>query len=89
MWWLLGEGLVLGGVKGWWVVVMVVWCEGGWVDGGGTGGQFVVCNVRLAACNYSEDCQNVKLPFSRWEHEMEAQVCGVFGMVKERMQLSR
>ena len=43
MWWLLDEGLVLGGVKGWWVVVMVVWCEGGWVDGGGTGGQFVVC----------------------------------------------
>ena len=59
------------------------------MDGGGTGGQFVVCDVRLAACNYSEDCQNVKLPFSRLEHEMEAQVCGVFGMVKERMQLSR
>ena len=36
-WWLLGEGLLLGGVNGWWVVVMVVWCEGGWVDGGETG----------------------------------------------------
>ena len=59
------------------------------VDGGGTGGQFVGFNVRLAACNYSEDCQNVKPLFSRWEHEMEARVCGVFGMVKERMQLSR
>ena len=54
---------------------MVVWCEGGWVDGGGTGGQFVVCNVRLPACNYSEDCQNVKLQLSRWEHEMEVQDC--------------
>ena len=71
------------------MVVIVVGCEGGWVDGGGTGGQFVGFNVRLAACNYSEDCQNVKLLFSRWEHEMEARVCGVFGMVKERMQLSR
>ena len=46
-------------------------------------------NVRLAACNYSEDCQNVKPLFSRWEHEMVARVCGVFGMVEERMQLSR
>ena len=37
MWWLVGEGLELGGVKGWWVVVMVVWCEGvrgdGWMVG--------------------------------------------------------
>ena len=95
MWWLLGEGLVLwgegGSVKGWWMVVIVVGCEGGggWVDGGGTGGQFMGFNVRLAACNYSEDCQNVKMLFSRWEHEMEARVCGVFGMVKERMQVSR
>ena len=36
-WWLLGEGLLLGGVNGWGVVVMVLWCEGGWVDGGETG----------------------------------------------------
>ena len=35
-WWLLGEGLLLewGGGGG---VVMVGWCEGGWVEGGGTG----------------------------------------------------
>ena len=42
-WWLLGEGLLGegggggGGVNGWWVVVTVGWCEGGWVEGGGTG----------------------------------------------------
>ena len=48
-WWLLGEGLLFeggggggggrGAVNGWWVVVMVGWCEGGWVEGGGTGEQ--------------------------------------------------
>ena len=35
-WWLLGEGLLLEGVNGWWLVVMVAWCDGGWVDGGET-----------------------------------------------------
>ena len=32
------KGWCWGCVKGWWMVVIVVGCEGGWVDGGGTGG---------------------------------------------------
>ena len=68
-----------------WVVVMIGWCEGGWVEGGGTGKQV---NSQCLKCEtteqhatiktkYSEDCQNVTLLFSEWEHEMEAQDCGV------------